>query len=169
MKVSKRAMQVFFIVLFLKLNIYGQQNSKYELVYEADKNGEVISGSLEKLNEYVGKGYILRVGWNMGNIQHWAEAMFITQFEGHVFAQIHSIFMQAPFPSKFKGKTEVVMPNKDPNGWTAIIGTTGALEMKWNGFNFKWDKEKHKTEKEFKDFVKSFEKGSANTKWVVVK
>jgi len=169
MKFLKKITLIFLILLVYTEVSVAQQNDTYELVYETDKNGKAISGDLKKLNEYVSKGYVIRVGWDMGSVYHWAEAMFITQHEGHVFAQIHSIFMQAPIPSKFRGITEIEMPNKDPNGWSAIIGTTGRLEMKWNGLNFKRNEERHKTEKEFKEYIRSWETGSASTKWVVVK
>ncbi len=165
----KRTFQIIVIVIMSVTMATAQQNNSYQLVYEADENGTVVSGSLKTLNDYVSKGYAVRVGWNMGGVYHWAEAMFITQYEGHVFAQIHSIFMQAPYPSKFNGKPEMHMPEKDPHGWSAIIGTTGDLEMKWNGIPFKWNKEKHKTEKEFKAYVRTWERGKAKTKWVIVK
>ena len=168
MKYFRNKLLLLSFTLLFSSGLFAQEGTSFKLVYEADANGKVLNGSLEELNDYVSKGHTVRVGWAMGSIFHWADAMFLTQYEGHVFAQIHSIFMQLPSPTDSKGDAEIKMTNKDPNGWTAILGTTGGMAMKWNGLNLKWDKEKHKTEEEFQDFMRKVENSRTHTKWVVV-
>jgi hypothetical protein len=167
MRKFKKIVQIL-VAIFLFIGMTNaQQKDSYELVYEVDRKGKVVSGSLEKLNEYVDKGYVIRVGWSMGRVRHWAEAMFITQHKGNVFAQIHSIFMQAPSsPSTEIPKIE--MANK-PHGWTAIIGTTGAMQMNWDVDILEAARKRYKTEEEYNKFLERFKKSKTGSKWVIIK
>ena len=56
---------LFCLLLFAwscNSKISAQENA-YAILYEADTEGEAISGSLEKLIEYVQNGNPIRIGW----------------------------------------------------------------------------------------------------------
>lgn len=98
------------------------------LVVEQD--GRVSAGSKEKLRTAVQMGFPLRVGMFMeagddgkADLAHWADAVFITVFEGEIFTQLTEIRRQAPKP----GEKHIEL-SPAPSRWTGSIGTDGFLE-----------------------------------------
>jgi hypothetical protein len=74
----------------------GQIASTPLLVVEQD--GRVSAGSKERLRSAIQMGLPLRIGWSIDfdhdgkpDLSHWADAVFITEFEGEVFTQIVEI------------------------------------------------------------------------------
>ena len=165
------------ICLLYCLTSYSQISNSYKVIYAADKNGNVISGNREKLVEYVNNGNPIRVGWDLHiqvkdsvhTMTHWADAGFITILEGHVFAQIKSIYRQGPKRPKEGELPAVFLSNAEPNGWVAIIGTTGIMRRK-----SKRDEEmiqfmmKTMTEKEIEESLKKRETITLPTKWAIL-
>ncbi len=94
----------------------------YEVVYEADKEGKKVAGSLEKLNEHVKAGTPIRIGWVLKfvhpltseptEMEHWADASFITLLDGHVFTQVQSIYEQGP---SFDSPPSIYLTTGKPN------------------------------------------------------
>jgi hypothetical protein len=56
-------------------------------------------------------------------LSHWADAVFLTEFEGEVFAQIVEIRRQTP--KRGAGHVEL---SETPQRWTGSIGSNGFLE-----------------------------------------
>jgi hypothetical protein len=75
-------------------------------------------------------GLPLRIGWSMDfdrdgkpDLAHWADAVFITEFEGEILTQIAEIRRQTP--KRGEGDVEL---SRTPQRWTGSIGSTGFLE-----------------------------------------
>jgi hypothetical protein len=106
----------------------GQSCSQPLLVVGQD--GRVSAGSKEKLRSAVKMGLPLRIGWSIDfdsdgkpDLSHWADAVFITEFEGEVFTQIVEIRRQ--MPKRGAGHIEL---SGTPQRWTGSIGSNGFLE-----------------------------------------
>ncbi len=165
--------------LFICLSITGLlfSQSGYDIIYEANREGQKMTGSLEALNEYVKGGAPLRVGWVLTflhpltneptEMEHWADAGFITVLDGHVFAQVRSIYEQGP---SFSEPPAVFLAKGKPNGWVAILGTTGVMRQKYDMESARKSMEgSGMTEKEITDFLKEREIMKVHTKWAVPK
>jgi hypothetical protein len=94
-----------------------------------DATGRVTGGSKEALRAAALRGDALRVGWRLtfgpgpdDFLQHWADATFVTVFEGETFAQIPPIHRQQPQ----RGKAHVAFP-EGVQIWYASLGTNGRL------------------------------------------
>lgn len=162
----------YFLVLLLMLSFselgYTQVNTSgaYEIVYEADPEGNAISGDRNQLLEYVQNGNPIRVGWTLkfknpqtgkdASLQHWADAGFLTVINNHVFAQISSIYQQGP---AFSDPPGVFLVNNKPDGWVAIIGTTGVMRQKFNPVDANIPE----------DMIKEMETMKVTTHWAVMK
>ena len=91
-----------------------------------EPDGSASRGSKDRLRDAVRDGLPIRVNWTLGphgELSHWADAAFISVFEGEVFAQIHDIARQAPQ----SGKARILMP-PGRERWTGLLGTNGMLE-----------------------------------------
>lgn len=78
----------------------------------------------------VRSGLPLRVGWSLDadrdgtpDLTHWADAAFVTEFEGEVFAQIPEIRRQAP-----RRGTRHVELSTASQRWSGSLGSDGILE-----------------------------------------
>ena len=173
----KSISKIITAILLLSTTIsFSQTPNTYKVIYSADSDGMVISGSTEELITAVNEGNPLRVGWDVQirtkdsiyQMTHWTDAGFITLLEGHVFAQIKSIYGQGPKFPKEGEIAAVMLSNDEPDGWVAIIGTTGVMRQK-----FKRDEEmivylsKTMNEKEIAAFLKENEVQKVATKWAV--
>lgn len=171
------------IILFLALGlsittkVAAQNNDSYEIVYEADKDGKAISGSVGELTKYVQNGNPIRVGWvlrfkdQQGKIvemQHWTDAGFVTTLKGHVFAQIKSIYQQGPVMTEPPG---VFLVSDKANGWVAIIGTTGVMKQKYTRDEamVQMLKDSGMTDEQVERELKKMETMKVQTKWAVQK
>lgn len=153
-----------------------QESGLYKVVYEADRKGNRISGSLEELNNYVRSGNPIRVGWELGvksdstfYLEHWADAGFITLHKNHVFAQINSIYGQGTTHPMMETPA-VFLTNGKPHGWVAVFGTTGEVKQKFERDEsmVKYFKEQGLSDKEIEDQFKKQEKARYATKWAVM-
>ena len=91
-----------------------------------EPNGAASGGSKDRLRAAVQHGLPIRVGWILGphgELTHWADATFLSVFEGEVFAQIPTIQQQTPV----RGKARIELP-KTGGRWTGLLGTDGRLE-----------------------------------------
>jgi|GEM_PF-1510709 len=157
--------------------LIAQENGLYKIVYEADREGNRISGSLEELNDYVRNGNPIRVGWELGKrdstgrarLEHWTDAGFITILKGHVFAQITSIYGQGTSHPSIEVPF-VQMMNGEPDGWVAIIGTTGEMRQKFKEDQTMIDafKEMGLNDEQIAEQLKAQEKSKVKTMWAVM-
>jgi hypothetical protein len=95
-----------------------------------DPDGHVSAGSKERLRAAAAAGLPLRVGWSIDgdhdgkpDLSHWADATFVTEFEGEVFAQVPEIRGQTPR----RGERHVEL-SATPRRWTGSVGSDGILE-----------------------------------------
>lgn len=166
----------FSLAICLLSPAFAQSESNaYKIIYEADKDGNVLAGSLEELLNYVQNGNPIRVGWVLNmkppnsevlEMQHWTDAGFVTTLDGHVFAQIRGIFQQGPSISKPPG---VFLAMEDPNSWVAIIGTTGVMRQKFKrGGDMVAMLKETMSDEEVEEFFKKQEMMKVRTKWAVL-
>lgn len=91
-------------------------------------DGVVEAGSKIALQQAVMQGHSLRVGWRLDDQQgdpvmiHWADAGFLSLFEGEVFAQMQPIHRQVPQ----RGHARINL-SSELQHWTGLIGTNGLL------------------------------------------
>lgn len=92
-------------------------------------DGSVVGGSKDALRRAAAAGQPLRVGWSLDpngdgvpEVAHWADAGFVSEFEGEVFAQIDDIQRQQPIASQRR----IQLP-AGRRRWSAILGSTGTL------------------------------------------
>ena len=95
-----------------------------------DLEGRASSGSKDAVLSAFRAGIPLRVSWSLDvdsdgtpEVSHWADAGFLTEFEGELFAQLDDIQRQSPR----RGETRIEMP-KGRMRWTGLLGTNGSLE-----------------------------------------
>lgn len=95
-----------------------------------DPDGSVSAGSKDALRRAALAGQSLRVGWSLDpngdsvpDVTHWADAAFVTEFEGDVFAQVDDIQRQQPI----RGQRRIALP-AGRQRWSAILASTGRLE-----------------------------------------
>ena len=110
----------------------------FEVVYAVDRDGNPEFGQLEELVEAVRSGAAVRVGWELSlqlpgesealALEHWTDAGFVTVWLGHVFAQLHDIYVQGP-----AAMSPGIHLEPEPHGWTAVVGTTGLLRAVTGG------------------------------------
>lgn len=144
-----------------------EDQSLYKVVYEADRDGNRISGDLDYLLELVNNGNPVRVGWELIQkwpdsttvMTHWTGGGFVTTQRGHVFAQIEGIFGQGVAHISSEAPA-VFLSTGTPNSWVAVIGTTGVLTSKFA----KQDWMKDMTDEQ----IKSMETMKVKTKWAVL-
>jgi hypothetical protein len=104
-----RTALIFVISFFIAMTSVGQQknmkaDTRWNLVYANDENGNKLSGDLDKLIALVKNGEPIRISWTIEHptnkeikIEHFADAKFITiMSDSVVFAQIDPIIGQVP-------------------------------------------------------------------------
>ena len=100
-----------------------------QVLLRTDKEGKETKGSKEHLITVIRDGYPIRVGWKLDldqdgspDLEHWADAQFISILGGHVFAQIETIYAQGPNLEE----PQIYLSNNSMK-WNAVIGTNGKL------------------------------------------
>jgi hypothetical protein len=95
-----------------------------------EPDGRASEGSKDAVRNAVSAGLPLRVGWGLDvnadgrpEISHWADAGFVSDFEGDVFAQVHDIQRQTPQ----RDPARIPMP-AGRQRWSGLVGTNGLLE-----------------------------------------
>mgnify|MGYP001796492818 CR=1 FL=1 len=111
----------FLAMLFMSCKETTQLEGVWEIAYRNDGDGATLDGSKTELINAVRKGYPIRIGWGGSRVEHFADASFLTIFEGEVFAQIHTIVGQQPLISGDSVKIRFRMQNH----WTKLAGTNG--------------------------------------------
>jgi hypothetical protein len=95
-------------------------------------DGTATDGSKDALRRAVHQGSPIRVGWSIdvnkdgtndpNDLRHWADAHFLTDWQGEIFTQVADIQRQSPRA----GQPRVEMPAIEQR-WTGLVGTTGTL------------------------------------------
>ena len=142
------------------------EKSQYEIIYSADRDGNKLSGSLEKLMAIVDNGNPVRVGWELVQkwpdtttvMRHWTDGGFVTTTRGHVFAQIRGIFGQGF--AHISSPPGIFLSTDIPNSWVAVVGTDGSLVSKFQ--KQEWMNEIPEEE------LKKMEKMKVKTMWAVM-
>lgn len=176
----------FALALCFNTNIEAQKTSEpiqsaYSIIYEADKDGNSLSGNLETLVQLVRSGNPIRVGWEMNLInptdnssyvlEHWSDAGFISIHQGHVFAQIPSIYGQgsSAVQPELNQDPSMFLVNNKPHGWVAIVGTTGVLRQKMlrDERTISYMKDAGMTDEQVEEQLLKMETSQFKTKWAV--
>jgi len=182
-EINNKSMKHLYLITLFTLIIsgisVGQTNTydgSYKVAYETDAKGNALTGELSNLVEYVNNGNPIRVGWTLefmnpetgekDSFSHWADAGFITILNGHIFAQIQSIYQQGP---SIQEPPSVFLTSGEPNGWVAIIGTTGTMRQKYkpNEAMRAMLKADGMTDEEITKLEKDQETMQVPTKWAV--
>jgi hypothetical protein len=130
-------MRAFVLISFLSISMaaFAQQLDVCPgHLVSIEPGGTVSNGSKDILIKAVRAGFPIRVGWSLdfdkdgkAELVHFADAIFLTEFEGEIFAQINEIQRQAPL----RGKRRIDLGEK-PLRWTGLLGTNGFLEHRFN-------------------------------------
>lgn len=174
---------IYFVIALCFYNMRAQTSiqSSYKVIYEADKDGNRTSGDLKELITLVRNGNPIRVGWEMELLnptdqstyvlEHWSDAGFISIHQGHVFAQIPSIYGQgsSAVQPEFNQNPSMFLVNNKPNGWVAIVGTTGVLRQKMlrDERTISYMKEAGMTDEQIEEQLLKMETSNFKTKWAV--
>jgi hypothetical protein len=93
-------------------------------------DGTLEAGSKDAVRAAFANGTPLRVGWSIdanndgtADVSHWADAAFLSEFEGEIFAQLTDIQRQQPT----RGQARIAMP-PGRQRWSGLLGTNGMLE-----------------------------------------
>lgn len=119
----------------LTVNALAQETERCShLLYSTGFDREVLGGSKEALVEVVERGDAIRIGWELdfddngkADIRHWADASFLSIWEGEVFAQVQAIHRQRPVSGSEGGGSDMVLPDEFIE-WRASLGTTGRVD-----------------------------------------
>ncbi|MEM7730191.1 MAG: hypothetical protein AAF311_13115 [Pseudomonadota bacterium] len=95
---------------------------------------DVTHGTKAALIDAVSQGEPLRIGWQLdfdddgaSDLTHWADAAFLSIFEGEVFTQVDAIQRQSPR----RGDANVTL--REPYiEWRGSLGTTGVMEGRFS-------------------------------------
>lgn len=92
-------------------------------------SGSVEAGQMDALLHAYRTGRVLRIGWELdfdsdgiANITHWADALFLSEFEGVISAQVTQIERQAPRP----GHARIDFRDESQR-WSGLLSTDGTL------------------------------------------
>lgn len=114
-------------MLLLTVNLHGQCR---DVLFATDAKGATVAGSKDELRRHVHSGSPVRVAWAIDgdadgrvDVTHWADAMFLTEFENEIFTQISEIRRQSP-----KRGTAAITFGAEPQRWTGMLGTNGMVE-----------------------------------------
>jgi hypothetical protein len=126
---------LLLLFLFLSTSLFAQQLDPCPgHLLTVEPGGIVSAGSKEVLISAVRSGTPIRVGWSLdfnsdgkAELAHWADAIFLTEFEGEIFTQITEIQRQGPI----RGKARIDLGDK-PLHWTGLLGTNGTLEGRFD-------------------------------------
>lgn len=103
-------------------------NSSWRLVYAHDAAGIALEGSKAELIDAVQNGKPVRIYTPGRTVQHSADALFLTIFEGEVFAQVHPIESQQPMSNPPR-----ILFRQPGQKWRMIVGTNGSVTALMDG------------------------------------
>ena len=117
-------------VVVLLLSSVAARGECRDPLFATDAAGAAVAGSKEALRRYVRGGAPLRVAWALDadregkvDVTHWADAVFLTEFENELFTQVVEIRRQNP-----KRGTASIAIGPQPQQWRGLLGTNGVLE-----------------------------------------
>ena len=98
-------------------------------LYSSGFDGKATSGSKPRLIAAVQRGETIRIGWDIdfdddgiSDLSHWADAEFLSVWEGEVFTQVAAIHRQRPI----RGEGELQLPGPFTE-WRGLLGTNGKI------------------------------------------
>lgn len=98
-------------------------------LYASGFDGKPLGGSKQRLIDAVQRGEAIRIGWDIdfdedgeSDLSHWADAEFLSVWEGEVFTQVTAIHRQRPI----RGEGEVRLPGPFTE-WRGLLGTNGLI------------------------------------------
>ena len=101
------------------------------LLFANDYGGEPLAGSKQQLIDAVERGERIRVGWEIDfdddgitDLAHWADAAFLSVWEGDVFTQVAAIHRQSPR----RGQADIDLTGEGYTEWRGSLGTNGMIK-----------------------------------------
>ena len=125
MKQIAFALAMFFSALCATAYADDQPLDTWRVVFAHDNDGVALTGSKDDLIEAVRSGKPVRVYFSMGRVEHTAEALFLTVFQGEVFAQTEEINTQRPVAANNEDELSVIQFREAGQKWRMILGTNG--------------------------------------------
>ena len=126
---SMKVLAVNFLVLFSVADAVANASCD-GLIFATDFERQPSHGSKDALIAAVNRGQSIRVGWefdfdgdNAGDLTHWADAAFLSVFNGDVFTQVDAVHAQSP--SREDGAIKLRTPYGE---WRGSLGSNGVLE-----------------------------------------
>lgn len=109
-----------------------------QVLYETGFDKRAVRGTKQALIAAVERGDPIRIGWFLdvnndgtGDVSHWADAQFLSVFEGEVFAQLSAIMEQTPVRGRAKMRLGIFARD-----WRGLFGSDGSLQGRFaNGNN----------------------------------
>lgn len=122
---------LFIAVLSLLIsNTLLSEASCAHLLYSTDFDGKPAQGNKQNLIDMINEGHAIRVGWaydfdddKLADLIHWAEADFLTIFEGEVFGQVQAIRAQSP-----QRENATISLRQPFTQWSGILSSNGTLQ-----------------------------------------
>lgn len=104
------------------------------LLYATDFDKQVSHGSKDALIAAVDRGEPIRVGWQfdfdedgVSDLSHWADAAFLSIWEGEVFTQVDAVHTQTPM----QGDRNIALRSPYAE-WRGSLGSDGTLEGRYS-------------------------------------
>lgn len=125
-----RRLLVFKLLMLAGVSQVAAQESCDGLILATDFDRKVSHGSRDALISAVNSGHPIRIGWEMdfdgdntGDLTHWADAAYVSIFNGDVFTQVDAVHAQSP--DQQEGAVKLRTPYAE---WRGSLGSNGVLE-----------------------------------------
>lgn len=125
-----RRFLTFNLMILASTSQLAAQESCDGLIFSTDFDRKVSHGSKDALITAVNSGRPIRVGWEMdfddddvGDLSHWADAAYLSIFNGDVFTQVDAVHAQTP--DRQEGAVRLRTPYAE---WRGSLGSNGVLE-----------------------------------------
>ncbi|MEM1188233.1 MAG: hypothetical protein AAGI72_06890 [Pseudomonadota bacterium] len=104
------------------------------LIFATGFDGAPTHGSKDALIESVNRGESIRVGWDIdfdddgeGDLTHWADAAYLSVWQGEVFTQVEAVHAQRP-----RRDEQDIMLREPYTEWRGSFGSNGVLEGRYS-------------------------------------
>jgi hypothetical protein len=108
-----------------------------QILYETGFDKRAVRGTKEALIAAVERGEPIRIGWFLdfnkdgaADVSHWADAQFLSVFEGEVFAQLSAIMEHSPMRGRAKVRLHIFARE-----WRGLLGSDGSLQGRFSEGN----------------------------------
>jgi hypothetical protein len=108
-----------------------------QVLFETGFDKRTVRGTKSALIAAVERGEPIRIGWFLdfnndgtADLSHWADAQFLSVFEGEVFAQLGAIMEQSPVRGRATVRLGIFARE-----WRGLLGSNGSLQGRFTEGN----------------------------------